>query len=117
MTDQNARPYAAFRLNLEQQQKRAKDLLKSAKAGESATLRRLQGAGFTNQNPLKLADAQHSIAREPLRELGRVETPDRRGGRGARVAWCGRARRRLPHDAHRLRARHRTRRGRARRLP
>ncbi len=64
MTDRNARPYAAFRLNLEQQQKRAKDLLKSAKAGESATLRRLQAAGFTNQNPLKLADAQHCIARE-----------------------------------------------------
>ena len=64
MTDQNARPYAAFRLNLEQQQKRAKDLLKSAKAGESATLRRLQGAGFTNQKPIKLADAQHCIARE-----------------------------------------------------
>ena len=34
MTDRNAQPYAAFRLNFEQQQKRAKDLLKAAMAGE-----------------------------------------------------------------------------------
>jgi len=30
MTDRDAEPYAAFRLNLEQQHKRAKDLLKAA---------------------------------------------------------------------------------------
>jgi hypothetical protein len=37
MTDRNAQPYAAFRLNFEQQQKRAKDLLKAAKADERAS--------------------------------------------------------------------------------
>jgi hypothetical protein len=64
VTDQTARPYAAFRLDLEQQHKRAKDLLKSAKAGDAAALRRLQGAAPTKPNELKLASAQHCIARE-----------------------------------------------------
>ena len=46
MTDSHTQPYAAFRLNLEQQHKRAKDLLKAAKAREAHALRRLQDAGF-----------------------------------------------------------------------
>src|SRR5262245_27606010 len=64
MTDRNAEPYAAFRLNLEQQHKRAKDLLKAAKAGEADALRRLSHAGFTDAAAPKLAQAQHSVARE-----------------------------------------------------
>jgi hypothetical protein len=64
MTDRNAQPYAAFRLNLEQQQKRAKNLLKAAKAGEPEALGRLHGAGFTTTGALKLAQAQHCLARE-----------------------------------------------------
>ena len=47
MTDRQSQPYAAFRLNLEQQHKRAKDLLKAAKAGRPEALRRLHGGGFT----------------------------------------------------------------------
>jgi hypothetical protein len=58
MTD----PYADFRINFEQQQKRAKELVKSAKAGEAEALQRLQRAGF--QEEPKLAQAQHCIARE-----------------------------------------------------
>src|SRR5262245_1478634 len=65
MTDPNAaEPYSAFRLNLEQQHKRAKDLLKAAKAGEPDALRRLRGAGFPEPVAPKLAQAQHCIARE-----------------------------------------------------
>ena len=64
MTDRNADPYASFRLNLEQQHKRAKDLLKAAKAGDDVALRRLRGAGFTTPTAPKLAQAQHCIARE-----------------------------------------------------
>jgi hypothetical protein len=64
MTDRSADAYAAFRLNLEQQHKRAKDLLKAAKAGDADALRRLRGAGFTEPGAPKLAQAQHCIARE-----------------------------------------------------
>jgi len=64
MTDRNADPYAAFRLNLEQQHKRAKDLLKAAKAGDADALRRLRAAGFTDPVAPKLAQSQHCIARE-----------------------------------------------------
>jgi hypothetical protein len=64
MTDRNADPYAAFRLNLEQQHKRAKDLLKAAKAGEPVALRRLRAAGFAAPAAPKLANAQHCVARE-----------------------------------------------------
>jgi hypothetical protein len=63
MTDRDAAPYAAFRLNLEQQHKRAKDLLKAAKGGEANALDRLRAAGFATAAP-KLAQAQHCIARE-----------------------------------------------------
>ena len=54
MTDR----YGAFRLNLEQQQKRAKDLLKAARAGDPAAVSR-----FKRGTP-KLAEAQFLIARE-----------------------------------------------------
>jgi hypothetical protein len=57
-----SQPYAAFRLNLEQQKKRAKDLLKAAQSGEPAALRRLGLTGTPDK--LQLANAQHCIARE-----------------------------------------------------
>lgn len=56
-------PYAAFRLNFEQQQKRAKELLKTANAGDADALRRMQIAGFV-ATPFKLAHTQHCIAEE-----------------------------------------------------
>ena len=59
MTDRAAQPRAGFFLNLEQQKKRAKDLLRDAKAGDPDAIRRL-GTG----EAAKLADAQHTIARE-----------------------------------------------------
>ena len=46
-----------FRLNFEQQQKRAKELLRAARAGDAAALARFSA-------PPKLAEAQHLIARE-----------------------------------------------------
>ena len=70
MSAHDAQPYAAFRLNLEQQQKRAKDLLKAAKAGEEDAQRRLRRAGFTERAEFtkgpgfNLAQAQHCLARE-----------------------------------------------------
>ena len=70
MTDRTERPPSAFRLNLEQQKKRAKDLLRDAKAGEADALARLATvrAPATTANPSgaapKLADAQFIIARE-----------------------------------------------------
>ena len=54
MTDR----YSAFRLNFEQQQKRAKDLLKAARAGDPTAAARF------NSTPPKLAEAQFLIARE-----------------------------------------------------
>jgi hypothetical protein len=57
MTDR--RPaYSHFRLNFEQQQKRAKDLLKSARAGDARALARFSAC------PPRLAEAQFEIARE-----------------------------------------------------
>jgi hypothetical protein len=50
--------YGAFRLNFEQQQKRAKDLLKAARSGEPDALAR-----FT-RTPPRLAEAQFLLARE-----------------------------------------------------
>jgi uncharacterized protein DUF1835 len=49
--------YPQFRLNLEQQGKRAKDLLKAARAGETEALARFR-------SPPRLAEAQYLIARE-----------------------------------------------------
>lgn len=49
--------YADYRLNFEQQGKRAKDLLKAARAGEPEALARFK-------SPPKLAEAQYLIAKE-----------------------------------------------------
>ena len=49
--------YPQFRLNFEQQGKRAKDLLKAARAGETEALGRFK-------SPPRLAEAQYLIARE-----------------------------------------------------
>ena len=60
-------PYAAFRLNLEQQRKRAKDLLRAVRAGDAAARRRVADAGALpapDARTMKLADAQFVIARE-----------------------------------------------------
>ena len=52
-----ADPFGNFRINFEQQQKRAKELLKAARGGEPRELARFAA-------PPKLAEAQHLIARE-----------------------------------------------------
>src|SRR4026209_27541 len=60
-------PYAAFRLNLEQQRKRAKDLLRAVRGGDAAARRRLADAvalPLPDAATIKLADAQFAIARE-----------------------------------------------------
>ena len=72
MTDRKERPPSAFRLNLEQQKNRAKDLLRAAKAADPealsrlAAVRRTAGKNSPETIPaaVKLADAQHVIARE-----------------------------------------------------
>ena len=73
MTDRSERPPSAFRLNLERQRNRAKDLLRAAKAGDANALSRLAAvrsypvahSSFdTLQVTAKLADAQFVIARE-----------------------------------------------------
>jgi hypothetical protein len=83
VTDAAERPYAAFRLNLEQQQKRAKDLLKSAEAGDPAALQRLENTGTTGASELKLARATLHRTRVALRQLGPPEAPRRGDGTGA----------------------------------
>lgn len=50
--------FTGFRLNLEQQGKRARELLKAARSGDAGALRRFQSL------PPKLAEAQHLIARD-----------------------------------------------------
>src|SRR4029078_11650460 len=60
-------PYAGFRLNFEQQRKRAKDLLRAVRAGDSAARRRLADAlapRAPDAEAVKLTDAQFAIARE-----------------------------------------------------
>src|SRR5687767_4545464 len=60
-------PYAACRLNLEQQRNRAKDLLRAVRAGDAAAGRRLADAvalPVRDAATIKLADAQFAIARE-----------------------------------------------------
>ncbi|WP_417805071.1 DUF1835 domain-containing protein [Thalassospira lucentensis] len=56
------------RLNLEQQRKRAKDLLRAVNAADTTARARFEQAGFkpsaSQKTPLKLADAQLVIARE-----------------------------------------------------
>jgi hypothetical protein len=59
-------PYAAFRLNLEQQRKRAKDLTRAARSGDRESLSRLSAAtdGRITARGIKLTDAQFVVARE-----------------------------------------------------
>jgi hypothetical protein len=67
-------PQQYFRLNLEQQKNRAKDLLRAVKAGDPAALARVAAQRRASLSPLKsteelitttkLADAQFTIARE-----------------------------------------------------
>jgi hypothetical protein len=65
MTDHHARTQAAFRLNLEQQKKRAKDLLKAARAGDAAALARFAAASSDPPTAtIQLTDAQRLIARD-----------------------------------------------------
>ena len=69
-------PYAAFRLNFEQQRKRAKDLLRAVRAGDAAARRRLADAvalPVPDAVTIKLADAQFAIAHElglPVKLIG-----------------------------------------------
>ncbi|MES2606669.1 MAG: DUF1835 domain-containing protein, partial [Pseudomonadota bacterium] len=56
-------PYSAFRLNLEQQKKRAKELLRDAKVFEADSLQRI-GRHGNETAALTLASAQHCLARE-----------------------------------------------------
>ena len=59
------RGYPHFRLNFEQQQKRAKELLKAARAGDAAALQRLAAQAVLRAGVApRLADAQRTIARE-----------------------------------------------------
>lgn len=72
MTDRIERTPSAFRLNLEQQKERAKDLLRAAKDGDAKALARIVAArsaadvaaAHVSGAALKLADAQFVIARE-----------------------------------------------------
>jgi hypothetical protein len=61
MTDRLERKPTAFRLNLEQQKNRAKDLLRAARSGDAEAISRLSA---TPGAELKLARAQFAIARE-----------------------------------------------------
>jgi hypothetical protein len=72
MTERIERTPSAFRVNLEQQKKRAKELLRAARAGDAQALARIVAAR-TRAEPsvttatdaaLKLAEAQFVIARE-----------------------------------------------------
>jgi hypothetical protein len=62
MADRDRAPPNSFRLNLEQQKNRAKDLLRAAKAGDPPALARLAAVG--RDSSFKLADAQSAIAHE-----------------------------------------------------
>lgn len=62
--EQRPRAVSNGRLNLEQQRKRAKELLKAARAGEPEALARLARLGPAAGNAPRLADAQRVIALE-----------------------------------------------------
>jgi hypothetical protein len=64
MTDRTVRAPSAFRLNLEQQKNRAKDLLRDAKTGNTKAISRFAAVRRDSTTTLKLADAQFVIARE-----------------------------------------------------
>lgn len=59
-------PYAAFRLNLEQQRKRAKELVRAIRARDREALWRLHSTtgGRRAADDIKLTDAQFVVARE-----------------------------------------------------
>lgn len=78
-------PYAAFRLNLEQQRKRAKDLLRAVRAGDAAARQRVAttvGHALSGDGAVQLAHAQLAIARE----LGFASWPDLRAHVTAQTA-------------------------------
>jgi hypothetical protein len=90
MTDRIERTPSAFRLNLEQQKKRAKELLRAARAGDAGALARLvaarapsaASAASASGAALKLADAHVVIARELrfaswAKLKSHIESPDR----------------------------------------
>ncbi|MBT6247307.1 MAG: hypothetical protein HOI43_17965 [Gammaproteobacteria bacterium] len=54
--------YPAFRLNLEQQKKRAKEMLKLAKTGDQKSIKLFQRYCPNPKADWKLADAQHTLA-------------------------------------------------------
>lgn len=62
--DTSSGPYPFYRINVEQQRKRAKELLKAARDGEPAAIARFAQCTRKPDSPLQLADAQHVIARE-----------------------------------------------------
>ena len=64
MTDRSGRPEMPFRLNLEQQKKRAKDLLRALRARGPAALARWHAQLRKAPIDARLADAQFVIARE-----------------------------------------------------
>ncbi|WP_425055860.1 DUF1835 domain-containing protein [Pseudomonas abyssi] len=64
MSSTSTRPISNGRLNLEQQRKRAKELLKGINAGEHSALARVTQWITPRSDALKLADAQLVIARE-----------------------------------------------------
>ena len=73
MTDRSERAPSAFRLNLEQQKNRAKELLRAVKAGDAEALSRfaatrsdfvIPDSPDAPQVTVKLADAQFVVARE-----------------------------------------------------
>src|SRR4051794_2545337 len=60
-----SQPPQNFRLNLEQQKNRAKELLRAVKAGEPQALARVAAQrAQSSAGPIKLADVQFTIARE-----------------------------------------------------
>ncbi|MEH6565067.1 MAG: DUF1835 domain-containing protein [Halopseudomonas sp.] len=64
MSSTSNNPISHGRLNLEQQRKRAKELLKAVQAGESPALERVNCWLPPRSEPLRLAEAQLVIARE-----------------------------------------------------
>jgi len=64
MTDRTVRPEVPFRLDLDQQKKRAKELLRDLRAGDPAAVARLQSQRPRSADGAKLSDAQFVIARE-----------------------------------------------------
>ena len=69
MASPRERIQSAFRLNLEQQRKQAKELFKAVRGGDAPALERIaagvpDAADKLRHGTLKLADTQHAIARE-----------------------------------------------------